>query len=90
MKKLIKLFCPGAKTLAGYAAKGIAKSVNSSRSETREKVATLAKYGEQVTAIAGRLATMVNDGTIDDVEQKDLAALLEPVFLKSLEYAFNW
>ena len=84
MKWLVKLLCPSGETLAGYAADGIAKSVNNSKEEVRMKVAKYATYAQEATRIANRLSEMVNDGTIDATETKDLQAMLTPVFEKVL------
>ena len=83
-KKLMKMFCPSGKTLAGYAADGIAGAVNSSKEETRSKVAKYAAYAQEATRIANRLSERVNDGTIDSKEAKDLQEMLTPVFDKLL------
>ena len=91
MKKwLIQKFCPSADTLAGYAAEGVARAVNDSKSETRAKVAKIAANAAAATDIANRLARMVEDGTIDEMETKDLQAMLAPVFDSALSYAFTW
>ena len=91
MKKwLMKAFCPSAETLAGYAANGIAGAVNASKSETKAKVAKVAAYAAAATEIANRLAKMVEDGSIDDMEAKDLKIMLTPTFDAALGYAFNW
>lgn len=89
-KWLIKKFCPSAKTLAGYGAEGIAKSVNESRKKTRDKIAKIAAYAASATEIANRLAKMVDDGTIDDTETKVLQEMLHPLFDTALRYAFDW
>lgn len=91
MKKwLMKMFCPTAETLAAHAAEGVARSVNESQSATRAKVAKIAAYTAAATEIANRLSRMVEDGTIDEMETKDLKAMLTPVFDTALKYAFSW
>ena len=84
MKWLMKLVCPSGDTLAGYAADGIAKAVNSSKEDTRQKVAKYAEYAKNVTAIANRLSEMVVDGSIDKTETETLHGMLTPIFEKVL------
>ena len=90
IKKLVKLFCPSAETFAEYAAEGIAKSVNQSKDDTKAKIAKIGALAAGATEIAGRLAKMVDDGTIDNLERDDLAKLLTPVFDAALNYSFSW
>lgn len=85
IKAIAKLFMPGAATLSGYAADGIRKAVNESRDETRHKVAKVATIAKTATDIGGRLAAMVDDGTIDQLERDEIAAMLRPVFERVLE-----
>ena len=89
-KALAKMFCPSAETFAGYAADGIARTVNDSKDETREKIARIAALAAVSSDIANRLAKMVEDGTIDSLERDDLKKLLTPVFDAALKYSFNW
>lgn len=89
-KWLAKMFCPGAATLAGYAAEGIAKSVNESEADTKAKIAAFAAHAAAATELANRLAKMAEDGTIDQVETKTLQGILTPYFDTALGYAFSW
>ena len=84
MKWLVKLICPSADTLAGYAADGIAKSVNSSKEEVKAKVAKYATYAESVTQIANTLAAMAKDGSLDKTETAERQRMLTPLFAKVL------
>ena len=79
---LAKKLMPGGKTLAGYAADGIAKSVNECGADTRAQVAKYATFAREATSIANRLAAMVDDGEINAVERDELAKLLAPMFDK--------
>lgn len=85
LKAIAKMFMPGAKTLAGYAADGIAKAVNESKDETRAKVSKVATVALVASDIAGQLSRIVEDGQIDKLERDAIAALVEPIFQKVLE-----
>lgn len=87
MKWLIKLICPSGSTLAGYAADGIAKSVNNSKEEVKEKVAKYAAYAQEATRIANTLSGMVTDGAMDKQETAALKEMLTPLFDKLLALA---
>lgn len=89
-KWLIKKLCPKADTLAGLSADGIAKYVNDSKAETKEKIARLGTLAANATEITNRLARMVDDGTIEDMEKEVLKEMLTPVFEGALSYAFSW
>ena len=80
MKWLIKMICPSADTLAGYAADGIAKSVNGSAEDIRAKIAQYAQYADTATSVANSLAAMAKDGTIDKTETEKLREMLTPLF----------
>ena len=85
MKKLLmKLFCPSAKTLAGFAAQGIATKHNNSKEEIKDMIAKYAAHAEVATRISNRLAAMVMDGTIDQTETAELQEMLTPIFEKAL------
>lgn len=90
LKRLAKMFCPGAATLAGYAAEGIANAHNGSRADVKAKIASIAAKAAEATELANKLAKMVEDGTIDQVEQKTLQGMLTPYFDTALGYAFTW
>lgn len=85
MNWLIKKLIPGAGTLARYAAEGIAKAVNSSKDDTKAKVAKFSQMAATATNVANQLSRMTTDGTIDEMEKKNLQAMLTPVFAKMLE-----
>ena len=89
-KWLKKKLCPSGRTLAGYAADGIQRTVNGTTSETKARVARLATYATDATRIANRLSVMVADGTIDQLERDQLQELLTPIFEGALDYAFTW
>lgn len=87
MKWLMKLICPSGSTLAGYAADGIAKSVNSSKDEAKAKIARYSSYAQEATRIANTLSGMLADGNIDKAETAALKELLTPLFDKALALA---
>ena len=89
-KWLAKMFCPSAKALAGYAASGIARSVNDSPENVKAKIATIAAQAAAATELANRLAKMAEDGTIDQVETETLQGMMTPWFDTALGYAFTW
>ena len=80
MKWLVKLVCPSASTLAGYAADGIAKTVNNSKEEVRFRIAKYAAMAATATQIANKLSNMASDGEIDKTEASELQAMLTPLF----------
>lgn len=84
-KKLVMLLAPSGKTLAGYAAQGIAKSVNDSDASVREKIQKYSAYAAEATNIANKLARMAADGTIDEAETKELQEMLAPIFTQVME-----
>lgn len=87
MKWLIKLICPSGETLAGYAAEGIAKSVNSSSDDVRDKIAKYSTYANEATRIANTLTGMVVDGKLDKAETEALKEIITPLFDKLLALA---
>lgn len=87
---IAKMFCPGAETLAGYAAESIAKKVNGTEADTKAKIARIASTGAKLTAISNQLMQMAADGTLDEQETGDLKKLLTPGFAAALDYAFSW
>ena len=87
MKWLMKLICPSGKTLAGYAAGGIAKSVNASKEDSKAKVARYAAYAQEATRIANTLSGILADGSIDKTETEAIAEMLTPLFEKALALA---
>lgn len=84
MKWLVKMFCPSAKTLAGYAADAIAKSVNESSADVKERVAKYAMYAAEATDVANTLVQMAKDGDISKTDRDALQAMLAPLFDKVL------
>ena len=84
MKWLIKLICPSGETLAGYAAEGIAKSVNSSSDDVRDKIAKYSAYANEATRIANTLTGMVVDGKLDKADVEALQEMITPLFDKLL------
>jgi len=89
IKALAKMFCPGAATLAGYAAEGIAKSVNTSTADTKARIAAFSAHAAAATELANKLAKMAEDGMIDEVETQTLRTLMTPYFDTALKYAFS-
>ena len=87
MKWLMKLLCPSGATLAGYAADAFAKSNNSSKDETKAKIAKYAAYAHEATRIANTLSGMLSDGNIDKTETAALKEMLTPLFEKALALA---
>lgn len=78
IKKLIKLIMPNSNTLAKYAAQGIANTVNSS-----DKKELIVKYGtmaDEATSIQKWITEIVKDGTIDKLEEEQIAEKLTPLF----------
>ena len=84
MKWLIKLICPSGETLAGYAAEGIAKSVNSSIADVSNKIAKYSAYANEATRIANTLTGMGVDGKLDKAETEALKEMITPLFDKLL------
>ena len=82
IKAMVKWFMPSGETLAGYAADGVAKSLNESEKSIREKVAQYSAYARTAAEISATLAKMAEDGTIDEVERKELQKMLTPLFDK--------
>ena len=82
MKWLAKKFMPSAESLAGYAADGLAKSVNESQADVKDKVARYAAFAAKATDIANRLAKMAEDGSISKKERDELRDMLTPLFEK--------
>lgn len=84
-KKLAKLFFPSANTLAGYAADGIAKAVNTSKDATRIRVQKIAGCANEIAAISAKLSQMALDGTIDTIEKAELQKMMTPMFEQVLD-----
>lgn len=84
-KMIAKWICPSGATLAGYAADGIAKSVNNSAEDVRLKVAKYAEYAHEVSEIAEKLSSMALDGKICETETKELKKMIAPIFDKVLK-----
>ena len=85
MKKLLmKLFCPSADSLAGYAADAIQKSVNASSEDVKFTVAKYSAYAYTASEIANKLSAMTKDGRIDAMERDELVKMLAPLFEKAL------
>lgn len=85
LKAMIKWFIPSGKTLAGYAADGVATAVNTSKDATKERVQKIAGYANEVAAVSAKLSQMALDGTIDNVEKAELQTMMTPIFSKVLE-----
>lgn len=85
LKAIAKLFIPSGSTLAGYAADGVAKAVNTSKDATKDRVQKIAGYANEVAAISAKLSAMALDGTIDTTETAELKKMMTPMFDKVLE-----
>lgn len=84
MNWLIKKLIPSAKTLSGYAADGIQKSVNGIASDKKAVVSKYSALATQATEFAAKLTRMLEDGTIDNFERDELAKIVEPLFDKAI------
>lgn len=84
INKIVK-FVANANKLAKYAARAIAKAVNSSKDDTKAKVAKYSQMAETATNVANQLSRMLTDGTIDEMEEENLQAMLTPLFAKVME-----
>lgn len=82
-KCILKMFIPGDKKLAMYAADGIQKAINESKYTDQ-----IAKYGDladKATAIQKQLTTLLADGKIDDLEKQEIADMIQPLMKKLVE-----
>lgn len=78
MKKILKLFLPSNKKIAGYAADGIAKAINS-QTERESQIAKYAKLADQFTDYQKFVTEILTDGKISEDEEKQIAEKLLPV-----------
>ena len=78
LKKIIKIFMPNSKKIAGYAAESIAKAINS-QTEREAQIAKYAKLADQFTDYQKFVAQILTDGRISDEEKEQIAQKLLPV-----------
>lgn len=78
MKKLLLLLMPNNRKLAGYAAEGIAKTINS-QAEREAQIAKIATMADKFTEYQKFVTGILADGKISDEEKAEIAAKLEPV-----------
>ena len=83
--KLARQFVPSGATLADCAAEKIANAVNDSGDAAKARVAKYATMAETATAIGNKLSAMLADGTIDNAEKAELAAILTPLMDRVVE-----
>lgn len=82
-KSIVKMLMPSAKTLAKYAADGIAKAVN--KSDKEELIAKYALMANEATEVQAYIVKLLVDGKIDNTERDEIAEKLAPFMEKALE-----
>lgn len=80
MSSILKIFLPNSQKMADLAADRIAESVNSS--DLKDNIAKYATMSKTATEMADWLAKVLEDGSIDTYEQRELAERLRPLFEK--------
>ena len=80
MSSILKIFLPNSQKMAELAADRIAESVNSS--DLKDNIAKYAAMSKTATEMADWLAKVLEDGSIDTYEQRELAERLRPLFEK--------
>jgi hypothetical protein len=83
MTSILKIFLPNSQKMADLAAERIADSVN--KSELSENIAKYATMSKTATEMADWLAKVLEDGAIDNLEQKELSERLRPLFERITE-----
>ena len=78
LKKIIKMFMPNSKKIAGYAAESIAKAINS-QTEREAQIAKYAKLADQFTDYQKFVTQILTDGKISDSEKEQIAQKILPV-----------
>ena len=78
LKKIIKIFMPNSKKIAGYAAESIAKAINS-QTEREAQIAKYAKLADQFTDYQKFVTQILTDGKISDDEKEQIAQKILPV-----------
>ena len=77
-KKIIKMFMPNSKKIAGYAAESIAKAINS-QTEREAQIAKYAKLVDQFTDYQKFVTGILVDGKVDQFEIEEISTRLEPI-----------
>ena len=78
LKKIIKIFMPNSKKIAGYAAEKIANAINS-QTEREAQIAKYAKLADQFTDYQKFVTQILTDGRISDCEKEQIAQKILPV-----------
>ena len=78
LKKIIKIFLPNSKKIAGYAAEKVANAINS-QTEREAQIAKYAKLADQFTDYQKFVTQILTDGKISDSEKEQIAQKLLPV-----------
>lgn len=84
MLKFLKIFIPNSKKLAGYAADGIAKTINN-QTEREAQIAKIATAADKFTEYQAFVIRILSDGKISDEERAEIAAKLVPLMDYILE-----
>ena len=84
LKSIIKAIAKPER-LSGYAADGIQRGVNGTKEETAATVAKYATITNEMAELAKKIAAMLTDGRIDDMERDTLQMMLKPLFAKVME-----
>lgn len=84
MNKILKMFIPSSKKLAGYAAEGLQRCINSSQKEA--EIAKWSQLADKFTEYQAFVTRILTDGKISDDEKDEIAVKLEPLmaYLKEL------
>ena len=78
LKKIIKMFMPNSKKIAGYAAESIASAINM-QTEREAQIAKYAKLADQFTDYQKFVTQILTDGKISDCEKEQIAQKILPV-----------
>ena len=80
LKSIKKFFIPSSKKMAVYAAEKIAKAVN--QADKEEQITKYATIADKATEIQKFVTSILLDGKIDDVEEKEIAEKIQPLIDK--------
>ena len=78
LKKIIKIFMPNSKKIAGYAAESIAKAINS-QTEREAQIAKIATMADKFTDYQKFVTQILTDGKISSSEKEQIAQKILPV-----------
>ena len=78
LKKIIKIFLPNSKKIAGYAAEKVANAINM-QTEREAQIAKYAKLADQFTDYQKFVTQILTDGKISENEKEQIAQKLLPV-----------